>query len=137
MLRLDAALIWTPEDRDAGAPEVERRTALAQGSVADERWYVRRDGTRVWVSAHLMPLGDGVPGFLKILHDRTFWHLAETALVRSETQRLQLTATPGSEAAQYAQERDRTWQLSPDLLLMARPDAMLVAVNPAWTAILG
>ena len=102
MLRQDAALIWTTEDRDAGAPEVERRTALAQGSVADERWYVRRDGTRVRASGYLTPLGDeGVPGFLKILHDRSAWHLAETALVRSE-------ALPEAETQRHQSQRMET-----------------------------
>lgn len=101
VLRQDAALIWTPEDRDAGAPEVERRTALAKGSVADERWYVRRDGTQVRALGHLTPPGgEGVPGFLKILHDRTHWHPAKTALVWSEAQLSQPVATLESEAAQ-------------------------------------
>ena len=42
----EGAIIWTPEDRAAGMPEHERRTADATGSAADERWHMRRDGTR-------------------------------------------------------------------------------------------
>jgi len=134
----DAALIWTQEDRDAGAPEAERRRALAQGSAVDERWHMRRDGTRVWASGHLTPLGsEGPPGFLKVLRDDTKRHLAETALARSEARLRQLNATLEAEVTRRAVERDRTWQLSQDLLMVARLDATLVAVNPAWSAVLG
>jgi PAS domain S-box-containing protein len=134
----DAALIWTQEDRDAGAPEAERHRALAQGSAVDERWHMKRNGTRVWASGHLTPLGgEGPPGFLKILHDHTKRHLTETALARSEARLSLLNETLQAEVTQRAREHDHLWQLSPDLLMIARFDGTLVAVNPAWSAILG
>jgi PAS domain-containing protein len=34
-------------------------------------------------------------------------------------------------------ERDRLWELSADLMLRCRFDGTVVAVNPAWTEILG
>ncbi len=75
---MDSAVMFTPEDRAAGAPEQERRQALAEGRAADERWHVRRDGSRFWGEGLMMPLrgdaaangGEGA-GFLKILRDRT------------------------------------------------------------------
>ncbi len=138
VLRQDAALIWTQEDRDAGAPEAERHRALAEGSAVDERWHMKRDGTRIWASGHLTPLGGaGPPGFLKVLRDDTKRHLAETALARSEARLRQLNKTLEAEVTRRTNERDRTWQLSPDLLMIARPDGTLVAVNPAWSTILG
>lgn len=42
-----------------------------------------------------------------------------------------------ADATQCTKQRDRTWQLCPDLLMVARSDATLVAVNPAWSATLG
>lgn len=38
-------IIFTPEDRAAGAPQQEQDTALAEGRAADERWHVRKDGS--------------------------------------------------------------------------------------------
>lgn len=69
-----ASMIFTPEDRAAGIPAAEMTTALRQGSAADERWQMRRDGALLWASGQMVPLRDaasGVNGFLKILRDRT------------------------------------------------------------------
>jgi two-component system CheB/CheR fusion protein len=66
-----ADLVFTPEDRKAGAPEAEMRAALRKGRGADDRWHVRRDGTQFWASGVLMPFSDPSKGFVKILHDRT------------------------------------------------------------------
>jgi hypothetical protein len=64
---------------------------------------------------------------LTILRDCTERHRTEAALARLQ----QLSAMREAEAKRRAEERDRIWQLSPDLLMVARPDARLVAVNPA------
>ncbi len=42
-----------------------------------------------------------------------------------------------AEIAERTRERDRMWRLSTDIMLVARFDATIAAVNPAWTAILG
>ncbi len=68
------AIIFTAEDRKAGIPEAEMRRAAEAGQSADERWHVRRDGSRFWASGEMMPLRDEAGshvGFLKILRDRT------------------------------------------------------------------
>ncbi|HEY8381901.1 MAG TPA: PAS domain S-box protein [Microvirga sp.] len=70
----DARMIFTPEDRAAGAPEMEMEGARTQGRAEDERWHVRKDGSRFWASGLMMPLKGptGEPaGYLKILRDRT------------------------------------------------------------------
>ena len=69
-----ADVIFTPEDRAAGAPEQEAQTALAEGRSADERWHVRKDGTRFWGSGAMMAMHDGndkTVGLLKIFRDET------------------------------------------------------------------
>ncbi len=79
----DARMFWTPEDRAAGVPEAEMRVAREQGRAADERWHLRRDGSRFWASGEMMPLRgeDGTLfGFLKILRDRTEQRRAGEAL---------------------------------------------------------
>jgi PAS domain S-box-containing protein len=66
--------IFTQEDCEAGIPRLELETATHMGRAADERWHVRKDGTRFWglgaVTALRAP--DGVLlGFGKIVADRT------------------------------------------------------------------
>lgn len=66
--------IFTPEDRAENRPGIEMRRALDTGRANDERWHMKRDGSRFWASGELMPLRgeDGAHlGFLKILRDRT------------------------------------------------------------------
>jgi PAS domain S-box-containing protein len=67
------AIIFTPEDRAARADEREMQTARERGRAADERWHVRKDGTRFYVSGVLVPLQDSgvVTGFAKIARDLT------------------------------------------------------------------
>ncbi len=78
-------LIFTPEDCAAGVPEAEMRRALEEGRATDERWLIRRDGSRFFALGELLPLHDGeLLGFLKILRDRTAQRQAEEALRGSE-----------------------------------------------------
>ena len=66
--------VFTSEDRASGRFATELRRALETGRASNERWHLRRDGTRFWASGLMMPLldGDGHPcGFLNILRDRT------------------------------------------------------------------
>src|SRR3954470_1263960 len=82
----EIGLIFTDPDKAANLPSAERATALSSGRAADERWHVRKDGSRFWASGELMPLRDeGVSGFLKILRDLTGEREAREALYRSET----------------------------------------------------
>ncbi len=74
MLGEPADRFFTPEDRAEGRPYLEMRLALDSGRAADDRWHLRKDGTRFWASGEMMPLmaADGSHlGFLKILRDRT------------------------------------------------------------------
>src|SRR3954452_11341722 len=69
-LGMDARLTFTPEDRARGEPEAEM--AAAEGRAGNERWHLRKDGSRFWGSGVLVPLrGDHERGFLKVMRDRT------------------------------------------------------------------
>jgi two-component system, chemotaxis family, CheB/CheR fusion protein len=66
--------MFTPEDRETGAPEAELGKAREQGIAADERWHVRKDGSRFYASSAVTPLrdrGGQLVGFVKIAHDLT------------------------------------------------------------------
>lgn len=87
-----ADVIFTPEDRAAGVPERERREALDEGRAEDERWTLRKDGSRFWASGLAMPLADRSLGFVKILRDRTEQHSAEQR-IRENEERFRVLAT--------------------------------------------
>ncbi len=70
---------FTPEDCASGQVHKEMRAALAKGRASDERWHLRKDGSRFFASGEMMPLrgpADEHLGFIKILRDRTAEHLA-------------------------------------------------------------
>ena len=71
-------MLFTPEDQAAGEPEQEISTALSEGRAQDERWHIRKDGSRFWGSGLMLPLqAAGTPGLLKIMRDQTARHRAE------------------------------------------------------------
>jgi PAS domain S-box-containing protein len=76
-------IIFTPEDRAAGAPERERSKASLNGRSEDERWHQRKDGSKFWGSGLMMRLRTG-GGFVKIMRDRTAHHNKEVELAESE-----------------------------------------------------
>ncbi|GJE52741.1 hypothetical protein GOFOIKOB_5815 [Methylobacterium tardum] len=91
MLGLPTGTFFTPEDRAVGQPASEMRRAAEAGRASDERWHLRKDGSRLWASGELMPLrgrGGSDLGFLKILRDRTesTAREGETRRVRDELQ---------------------------------------------------
>ena len=73
------ATFFTPEDRAAKVPEFEMNQALTLERGSDERWHLRKDGSRFFASGEMMTLkqeDDQPIGFLKMLRDRTAQRLA-------------------------------------------------------------
>jgi two-component system CheB/CheR fusion protein len=66
--------LFTPEDRALGLDRHELVTAAITGGSADDRWHLRKDGTRVWIDGVLSALRNAegeVIGFAKVMRDRT------------------------------------------------------------------
>jgi two-component system CheB/CheR fusion protein len=64
--------LFTPEDRTAGAREEEMRRAREEGRSEDERWHLRKDGSRFYASGVTNPLGPAAEyGYAKIARDET------------------------------------------------------------------
>ena len=67
-------VIFTPEDRAAGAPDDEARRARETGRALNERWHLRKDGSLFWgegvLTSNRNELGE-VSGFFKLLRDNT------------------------------------------------------------------
>jgi PAS domain S-box-containing protein len=75
-------IVFTPEDRAAGVPAEEMRLAREHERANDERWHLRMDGTRFYVSGVLAPLRRGatLTGYVKIARDLTEQQRAQEAL---------------------------------------------------------
>ena len=74
ILGQSGSIIFTPEDRQQGADKRELDKAEAEGRAENERWHVRKDGSRFWGSGIVTPLRDEtgqLRGFAKIMRDVT------------------------------------------------------------------
>ncbi|HSD00061.1 MAG TPA: chemotaxis protein CheB, partial [Casimicrobiaceae bacterium] len=68
----DVAMLFTPEDCQADVPRLEREEALATGRADDERWQLRKDGSRFFASGVMARLDDHDEyGLVKVLRDLT------------------------------------------------------------------
>jgi PAS domain S-box-containing protein len=79
----DGAILFTPEDRESGAAERELEKARTDGRAEDERWHMRKDGSRFWASGFVRPAldeEDNLLGFSKVARDLTEHKRAEEAL---------------------------------------------------------
>ena len=115
IIGLDAGKLFTAEDRARNIPEKELSTAAAQGRAEDERWHVRKDGSRFWASGIVAPVRDltgRLIGFSKVMRDMT-------------------------ERNKLTEERDRFFALSMDMLCVVQLDGRFQRVNPAFQKVLG
>jgi PAS domain S-box-containing protein len=70
----NVSVLFTPEDLQKDLAAWEQKTARASGESEDDRWQVRKDGGRIWVSGTLIALRDEQGrhlGFAKIMRNRT------------------------------------------------------------------
>lgn len=109
-----ADLIFTPEDMAFDAAGEEMRAAAWHAVAPDERWHLKKDGSRFWGSGTMTSLHgpDGrVSGFVKVFRDATARHqgcecrevFVATACVESLPERWQRYAN----AAARKSERGR------------------------------
>jgi PAS domain S-box-containing protein len=119
ILGINHDVTFTPEDRAISTAAGERRQALAEGRSSDERWHMRKDGSRFWASGLLMPLRNPVGGFVKITRDRTEQYRAGERLRESEV-RFRLLATA-----------------IPQLVFCCRPDGKRSWGSPQWCDFVG
>jgi PAS domain S-box-containing protein len=111
----NAGRFFTAEDRAKDVPRKELITAAAEGRAEDERWHVRRDGSRFWASGVVTAIRDdagNLLGFSKVMRDMT-------------------------ERNRLTEERDRFFTLSMDMLCIVTLDGQFQRVNPAFEKVLG
>ena len=137
-----------PEDREA--TEKKFRDAVA-GTVRDYtvRYRIIRpsDGETRWISVKSTIERDEHGRAIRLVgahSDVTEQVMAEQALRQSEEryrkladQLSELNATLAQRVEEKTRERDRIWNVSQDLLLVADRNGVWRTVNPAWTRTLG
>lgn len=101
------SIIYTPEDIEDCVPEKELGGALKSGRADDERWHIRKDGSRFWGSGVLIALRDdeGAPrGFVKSFRDLTRRRLLEEQLRQRTEELLEADRLRGNFLAMLAHE---------------------------------
>jgi PAS domain S-box-containing protein len=112
-------VLFTPEDRAAGAPDHEAQIAITQGRALDVRWHMRKDGSLLWadgINTSLYDEAGQLRGFVKITRDATKEREAEERLQRAhdelELRVQERTAQLRNEVAQRLQAERAREQLS-------------------------
>jgi PAS domain S-box-containing protein len=69
-----AGLIFTPQDRERKFHEYELAVAARDSQSEDDRWHLRKDGTRIWVTGSVDAIKDdsgALLGYIKVARDKT------------------------------------------------------------------
>ncbi len=85
------SVFYPDDDRNAGVPEQNLEVAAEYGSVQEEGWRVRSDGSRFWANVTITSIhdGDGVlQGYTKVVRDMTGQREYERRL-RAQAERLE------------------------------------------------
>jgi two-component system CheB/CheR fusion protein len=98
----NGAILFIAEDRARDVHIKEMQCAIETGKAEDERWHVRKDGSRFYASGVMQPLRDA-PGFVKICRDQTAKLKTEAALHDKEMLR-QLISTQEDERRRIARD---------------------------------
>jgi PAS domain S-box-containing protein len=126
-----SALLFTPEDQERHAPEDELETARTEGKAADERWHVRKDGTRFWGSGITTVLRDGagrLVGFAKLARDLTGKKLATDALREEAARRADIIAIQRELTARELEPDELMRLITERAQALTRADGAVIAL---------
>ncbi len=131
-----------PDDVEATSAAFASALDPAQRRTYDVEYRTvgRDDGIVRWVAAKGRGIFDEHGRCVRAIGtaiDVTRRKAIEERLRESEARLRDLNATLEKRVADSIAERDRMWRLSTDLMLVAQFDTTIVAVNPAWTTLLG
>jgi PAS domain S-box-containing protein len=97
---MDSRGVFPPEDRSALVPEREMAQAALTGSASNDRWMVKRDGTRFFATGTTSAVrdeGGQLLGFTKVMRDQTDQKRAEEALQQADRRKDEFLAMLGHE----------------------------------------
>ncbi len=117
-----------PDDRERMREKVARAISGSDAGQFSTTYRVLfEDGRMRWMETRGQAFFDGerCTRFVGVLMDITEQQLATQTL-------RQMNETLGERVQERTRERDRTWELSRDLLAVTHTDMMPVALNPMW-----
>jgi two-component system, chemotaxis family, CheB/CheR fusion protein len=105
ILGRSGSIIFTPEDLAEGAMEHEMRLARETGQAVNERWHLRRDGSRFWGSGVTVSLWEGndLRGYAKVMRDNTARKAIEATIRERERELARLNETLEEQVRQRTQ----------------------------------
>ncbi|WP_204493243.1 hybrid sensor histidine kinase/response regulator [Archangium primigenium] len=135
-------------ERQTGLSDVVGRRMREFAPEHEQHWYdvygqVARTGVPVrfenraeslagrWYEVHALRLGAAGENRVAVLFNDV------SQRKRMEDTLRELNANLAQQVEERTRDRDRLWRLSSDLMLVARFDGAITAVNPAWTEMLG
>ena len=108
--------------------------AVGSGEAYEVEFRLRRaDGAFRWFLARAVPARDEQGEIIRWIGTNTDVH--DQKMIAGEL--AELNATLAQRVEEKTRERDRIWNVSQDLLLVADRDGIWRSVNPAWTRTLG
>jgi PAS domain S-box-containing protein len=108
--------------------------AIQTGDAYEIEFRLRRaDGAFRWFLARAVPVRDEKGEIVRWIGTNTDVHDQKN----TEAELARLNATLAERVREKTRERDRIWNVSRDLLLVADIDGTWRSINPAWTATLG
>jgi PAS domain S-box-containing protein len=124
------SVFYTEEDLKDGKPERELETAREKGSVEDEGWRLRKDGSRFWANVVITAVHDAagvLRGFAKVTRDITDRKHAEEEL-RQSTEVFQLLVSSVRDYAIFMLDPEgnvATWNAGAQRIKQYRPEEII------------
>ncbi|RYX91622.1 MAG: PAS domain S-box protein, partial [Comamonadaceae bacterium] len=112
---------------------LEWASSLVSGNTYETEFRIRRaDGVFRWHIVRAVPIETpgGEPRWIGTNTDIDDQKAAQSELAR-------LNASLGRSVQERTRDLDRMWRLSTDVMMVARFDTSITAVNPAWKTLLG
>jgi hypothetical protein len=110
------------------------RECFETGTPWDDTFPLRgRDGSYRWFLSRALPIRNGAGDIVRWFGTNT--DVTEQMEAEAALRNLNLSLAQRVEA--QARERDRIWNVSQDLLVVVDSERRVLAINPAWTAVLG
>ncbi|WP_010160986.1 hybrid sensor histidine kinase/response regulator [Sphingomonas sp. PAMC 26617] len=133
--------VWA-DGWDQAKPIIDDAFAGRSQRFSDLPWKLDTDRglAETWFSFSYSRILDStgkIAGLFILTNETTDRVLSDAALLRAQADLLDLNATLEQQVAARTTDRNRLWQLSSDIMLVADFDGTINAVNPAWTHVLG
>src|SRR3954470_6611587 len=112
-----SSVLYLPEERASQVPEKEWHFASRSPRAEDERWHLRKDGSRFFAS-----------GILKTLRDKGGAHKGFVKIIRDITVRKEMEERLKASEAHFHQLADAM----PQIAFTARPDGYVDYFNKQW-----